>query len=87
MKYATLTLCAALLASCGHKPMGIEVRTVEVPVAVSCVKQEQIPAEPPKIGGELTGNPVADTLILAESALLLRKWGGELRALLVGCGG
>jgi hypothetical protein len=77
---------ALLLTACGPKaPIAVEVRTVEVPVPVACVKPDQIPAEPPSIRAQLTGNPVVDVMVLAESALALRKWGQEQNALLTGC--
>jgi hypothetical protein len=76
------------LSACTHDaPVAVEVRTVEIPVASPCLKREQIPAEPPKVGDQLTGNPVHDVLVLAESALGLRKWGQEQNALLTGCVG
>lgn len=74
-----------LLAACSHAEPGIEIRTVEVPVPVSCVTAAQIPAVPEKVGHLLTGNAVHDLSVVAESALELRKYAGELRALLVGC--
>lgn len=82
--------CLALfaLAACqSAQPVGI--RTVEIPVAspVACVTPEQIPAEPETIRERLTGEAVSDALLLAESALELRRYGGELRALLAGCVG
>jgi hypothetical protein len=82
-----LTPCLALLlCACGPKaPIAVEVRTVEVPVPVACVDPASIPAEPPKVGSQLTGNPVVDILVLAESALELRRWGQEQNALLQGC--
>jgi hypothetical protein len=83
-----LTACLALfaLAACSPKPpIGIEVRTVEVPTPVACPDPSLIPSEPASVRGRLTGNAVADVLILAESALELRRWGQEQAALLEGC--
>lgn len=80
-------LAFSLLAACQTTTPAIEVRTVEVPTPVACVSPEQIPAEPEKVGSKLTGNAVADLLIVSASALELRDYAGKLRALLVGCGG
>jgi hypothetical protein len=82
---AILTLLA--LAACATPPVGIEVRTVEVPTPIACVKRDQLPAEPPRIASDLTGNAVVDISIVAASALELRKWGQEQAALLEGCVG
>lgn len=74
------------LAACATKPpIGIEVRTVEVPTPVACVSVDQLPAEPPRVGDRLTGNAVLDLAIVAASALELRKWGQEQAAILAGC--
>lgn len=81
----SILACAYLSACATAKEPGIEIRTVEVPTPVQCVKAEQIPAEPEKVGGQLSGNAPHDLSIVAESALSLRKWGQELRALLAGC--
>ena len=87
MRMAILVPLAFWLSACATtQPVGIEVRTVEVPVPVACVDPATIPAEPPKIGNQLTGDARVDLLIVAESALGLRKWGQELNALLAGCG-
>jgi hypothetical protein len=75
------------LSACQTTQPGIEVREVEVPVPVRCVDPADVPAEPPRIGDELTGNAVVDLSIVAASALELRKWGQEMAALLRGCGG
>ncbi len=42
MRYLLIVL---LLAGCANREPKIITKTVEVPVAVPCVKQEQIPAE------------------------------------------
>lgn len=74
------------LAGCAHATApGIEVRTVEVPTPVACVDEAAIPAEPDRVAGKLTGRADHDVSIIAESALELRRWGGKLRAMLVGC--
>lgn len=84
-----LNLVAALnLAACTTPgPVGIEVREVPVPTPVACVSPEQIPAEPERVGSKLTGQASVDLAIVAASALELRRYGGELRALLEGCTG
>ena len=84
------TFCALIalisLAACQTTPpFGIEVREVEVPTPVGCVDREQLPAEPARVGGQLTGNAVVDLALVAASALELRKWGQEQAALLEGC--
>lgn len=74
------------LAGCAHASQpAIEVRTVEVPTPVACVKASEIPAEPQRVADKLTGRADHDVSIVAESALELRRWGGKLRAMLVGC--
>jgi len=79
--------CLALMltACASNEPIAVQIKEVQVPVPVPCAKAEQIPPEPGKVGDQLTGNPVTDAMILAESALELRKWGGELEALVNGC--
>lgn len=78
-----LTLPAAM---CETAQPGIEVRTVEVPTPVPCVEESAVPAEPPQVGDQLTGDAVHDLGIIAPSALELRRWGRSLRALIVpGC--
>jgi hypothetical protein len=78
-----LTLPAAM---CETTEPGIEVRTVEVPTPVPCVDEAAVPAEPPQVGDQLTGDAVHDLGIVAPSALELRRWGRTLRALIVpGC--
>lgn len=87
MRKITLLLFASLaLAACSHTEPGIEVRTVKVPTPVPCVKASDVPAEPAQVGDQLNGDAVHDLGIVAPSALDLRKWGRELRALIVpGC--
>ena len=80
---------ALLLAGCAGRvpPPAIEARvvTVDRPVAISCVKASDIPAEPTKIGDRLTGDAARDLPVVAASAVRLRAWGGQLAALLGGC--
>lgn len=76
----SIILCAAicLLASgCAHSP-----RYIQIP----CIgKDQQIPAEPEKIGPKLTGNAGEDIKTIAGSNVRLRAWGQGLRGILEGC--
>lgn len=84
-KILSLALVAAL-AGCSHNEPGIEVRTVSVPTPVPCVDADQVPDEPARVRNQLNGNAQHDLGIIAPSALELRKWGRDLRALIVpGC--
>ena len=85
-----LALIAALaLSACGQTPpiRSVEVRTVTVikPVPVACVKASDIPAMPPRIGDQLTGDGGHDVLIITASAVLLRQALREAIILLGGC--
>lgn len=68
-------------------PPAIEVRTVTVekPVPVPCVDAKSVPAEPGKVGGQLNGQAAHDLDLVAASALQLRQWGRELKALIAPC--
>lgn len=78
-----LTLPAAM---CQTTSPGIRVERVPVPTPVACVDPAAVPTEPPQVGDQLNGDAVHDLGIVAPSALLLRKWGESLRALIVpGC--
>ena len=71
---------AALLALAGCQTT----RTVIAP----CVsKDQQLPAEPPKVSDKLTGKADEDVRVLAGSALRLRAWGSALRDVVEGCRG
>lgn len=81
-----LNLAAGLsLAACSTSQPGVEIRTVEIATPVACLSADDIPAEPAKVGDQLTGDARTDVSILAESALELRKWGQTLSAMLHGC--
>ena len=84
-----IVLASLLLAGCAHTPSepGIDVRTVTVekPVAVACIDREAVPREPAQVGSKLNGNAAHDADLLAGSALTLRQWGRELRALITPC--
>ena len=75
------------LSACATTPGPVQVRTVEVvkPIPVPCVRPDQIPAMPAKVGDQLTGDPVADVSVLAAANLRLRAALGKALALLGGC--
>ena len=77
-----LLLGAVVLAGCAHKPE-VEIREVPVPTPVTCVDPAAIPKEPPRVAQRFTGNARRDLEILAENAQALRKWGQDMRVLLV----
>ena len=55
-------------------------------VSVPCLTKDQvIPAEPPKVHDQLTGQADKDLRIVAGSAVKLRAWGVGLRGILEGC--
>lgn len=84
-------IAVAMLAmsACAHGPGPVQVRTVEVvkPIPVPCVRPEQIPAMPAKVGDQLTGDAVNDVSVLAAANLRLRAALGKALALLEGCAG
>ena len=87
-RYALVALVA--LAGCTRPdvaPPAVEVRTVTVekPVPVPCVDAKSVPAEPGKVGGQLNGQAAHDLDLVAASALQLRQWGRELKALIAPC--
>ena len=87
VKLSLTTAAALALSACATTPGPVQVRTVEVvkPIPVPCVKPEQIPAMPAKVGDQLTGDPVADVSVLAASNLRLRAAMGKALALLGAC--
>jgi hypothetical protein len=91
MRTVKLSLTVALLlAGCTKPdvpPPGIEVRVqrVVVPVAVACVDKAAIPAEPSRIAKRLTGDARRDLDLVTASAIRLRAYAAELRAMLTGC--
>ena len=82
-------IAALLLAGCAGRvpPPAIAVRTVTIdrPVAISCVRADQIPSEPAKVGDRLTGDAGHDLPLVAASAVRLRAYSAQLAALLTGC--
>lgn len=60
-------------------------------VKIACLTQEQLDqrkaAEPPKVGGQLSGDAQKDVRIVGGSAKELRAWGQGNLAILGGCVG
>jgi hypothetical protein len=53
---------------------------------VYCISHDtQLPSEPPKVHGQLTGHADSDIGIIAGSAIRLRAYGQSLRLILEGC--
>lgn len=76
MRYGIAVVAALLLAGCQTT------RYVQIP----CLgKDQQLPAEPPKIGDKLTGKADEDIKLIAGSNVRLRAWGQGLRTILEGC--
>jgi len=82
-----LSLCAILMACATSQPPAVRVERVEVkvPTPVACVDAGAVPAEPAKVGDRLNGQAAHDLDLVASSALQLRQWGRELRALVMPC--
>jgi hypothetical protein len=78
MKVAVIA-AALLLSACASGPS-----VVRVPVPVPCHTGE-LPVEPEQVGPRLSGNAERDVGIIAASALRLRAYSRELRALLDAC--
>lgn len=81
------SIAVALLAGCATKeaPVRTVFQEVRVPVTAYCVKQADIPDEPPLIGSQLTGNAAQDIGPVAIAAIELRKRLKIARALLIAC--
>ncbi len=75
MRHLTATLLLTLSACATTGPRPVEIRTVPVKVVVreSCVTKSQIPAMPPRVGSQLSGDSQADASLLAASAIRLRS--------------
>lgn len=82
-----LSLCTILMACAGTPKPAVQVVTqeVKVPVPVACVDAKAVPVEPARVGDKLNGQAAHDADLLASSALVLRQWGRELRALVQPC--
>ena len=72
------------LSACSHTG-GVQIKRVEVPTPVPCLRTEAIPPEPLHVADKLTGQAAHDLVIVAESALELRIWGRSMRAALEAC--
>ena len=78
MKYGgTAILLAFALAGCAP-----HVRYIPTPCLT---KSQALPAEPPRVRSQLTGQADKDLRILAGSAVRLRAWGEGLQTILEGC--
>lgn len=66
------------LAGCAH------VQTMYVQT-YCLAHDQQLPAEPPRVKSDLTGDAAKDVGILAGSAIRLRAWGEGLDRVLEGC--
>ena len=85
-----IVIAAITLAGCAPHPRPlppVEVRTITVdrPIPVPCVAAVDIPAEPPKVGGQLDGHAQHDLDLVAASAVDLRSVLHVALALLEGC--
>lgn len=78
-----LASLAAVLSGCGVRILP-RPAPVLVPVTTPCVTGE-LPAEPAKVSGQLTGDSGLDLGIIAGSAIELRAWGVALRNILNAC--
>jgi hypothetical protein len=83
MRLLTLPLFAVLLTAsvCGTRQTPAPIL---VPTPVHCVTGD-IPDEPPRVTGDLTGDSGVDIGIIAGSAISLRAWGQALRGMLEAC--
>ncbi len=80
----SILLASFALAGCTAGEPGIRTVSVEVPTAVPCVNEDEIPAETPET--PLTGDARVDSGLLKAENTDLRAETGDLRALIVpGC--
>ncbi|WP_062788594.1 hypothetical protein [Novosphingobium capsulatum] len=86
---APLGMTAFALAGCATKPIPPVIETrierVDLPVAVPCVDAKDVPADPPRVGDQLTGDAVHDIGPVAASNLRLRAAFDKALALLQAC--
>jgi hypothetical protein len=76
MRTFSLALVLLALSGCAHTRY----------VQVYCLSHDQqLPAAPPKIHDQLTGQADKDLRIVAGSAVRLRAWGDGLNTILEGC--
>ncbi|MRW89241.1 hypothetical protein GJ699_04525 [Duganella sp. FT80W] len=81
-----LVIGAALLVGCAGTRAPVT-QQVDVPVAVSCVKSDKVPAKPVYEFDKLTAESSdgAKVLALANDWPRARKYEGELEAVIAGC--
>lgn len=85
-KTIAAALSLTLLSACATEQQGVKIVTQAVPTPVPCAEASEVPVEPPLVADQLNGNAVHDLGVIAPNAVLLRKWGRELYAILVpGC--
>lgn len=86
---APLGATAFTLAGCAAHPtppvIEARVERVEVPVSVACIDPADVPAEPARVGDQLTGDAAHDAGVLAAVDLRLRAALDKVLALLRGC--
>jgi hypothetical protein len=80
MRIKLVCLSLAIIALSGCQTTRYVVRPCLAP-------DQQLPAEPERVGPKLTGKADEDVRTLAGSALRLRAWGTGLRDILEGCRG
>lgn len=78
-KFRTVFPLALALSACAPRPVA----------TIYCVSPTQLQklkdAEPPKVGGKLTGQAQDDLKIIAENTVLLREYGEGLLGVIGGC--
>jgi hypothetical protein len=80
----TALCAAAALSACATAPEPkVVTKTVFVPTPVACIDKASIPAQPDMVTLPADARSAAD--LAASQALLLRKWGTELLALMQPC--
>jgi hypothetical protein len=87
---SAIVILALALAGCGVQSTPappVEVRTVTVdrPIPVPCIAAFDVPAMPPRVGDQLTGDAGHDLDVVAASAIRLRAALDKALAVLSGC--
>jgi hypothetical protein len=78
-------IAAMLLAGCAHKAEPVvRTVTVKVPVAVPCLRADQIPPQPPGLGSAPATQQEALSVALGR-LLDWRDWGAHVEALILAC--
>ena len=69
-----IMIAIVALTGCTDERPALQTKVVreEVPIPVPCIAATDIPAIPPKVGAQLTGDAVNDASVLASYALRLR---------------